>query len=116
MTAHEIDEYLAVLPDLPRATLTEMRRRILDVVPEAEQGLSYGIPAFRVDGKLVAGFGAYAKHLTYVPHSGSVLEGLVDKLVGYKWSKGSVQFPLDQPMPEPLIHALIEARLAEMRG
>ena len=73
MGAEEVDAYLAELDEPKRSTLEAVRRSIRAAVPEAEEGISYGMPAFRVDGKVVAGFAAFKNHLAYLPHSGSVL-------------------------------------------
>ena len=76
MSAQEIDDYLATLDEPKRGTLESLRTAILEVVPDAEQCISYNMPAFRVDGKVVAGFDAFKNHLSYFPHSGSVLPEL----------------------------------------
>ena len=76
MTAAEIDAYLADVDEPGRDTLEALRRSILAVVPDAEQCLSYGVPGFRVHGKVVAGFAAFTHHLSYFPHSGSVFDSL----------------------------------------
>ena len=75
VSAREIDDYLAALDEPKRGTLEQLRRTILGVVPDAEQCISYGMPAFKLDGKAVAGFGAFKHHLSYFPHSGSVIPG-----------------------------------------
>jgi uncharacterized protein YdhG (YjbR/CyaY superfamily) len=116
MSADDIDAYINALDEPSRSTLEQVRRTILEIVPEAEQGLSYGAPAFTVDGKRVAGFAAFAKHLTYAPHSGTVTAKLPDELAGYVVSKGSFQFSVDAPLPKKLVKRLIEVRLAEVRG
>lgn len=110
MSAEEIDDYLAALDEPKRATLEQLRRTILDVVPDAAQCISYGVPAFKVDGHAVAGFAAFQRHLTYLPHSGSVLSELGDELTGYTASKGALRFPVDTPLPETLVRRLIEVR------
>lgn len=114
MTESEIDSYLAGLDEPGRATLQQLRRSILSVVPEAEQGLSYGVPAFNVAGKAVAGFAAHASHLSYLPHSGSVLGSLAEELAGYRTTKGSLHFPVDQPLPDAVVSRLVGARLREL--
>jgi uncharacterized protein YdhG (YjbR/CyaY superfamily) len=91
-----------------------LRQSILKVVPGAEEGISYGMPAFRVNGKVVAGFAAFKNHLSYVPHSGSVLEQLDDDLAGYSMSKGALRFPVDQPLPDSLVEKLVTARLRQL--
>jgi uncharacterized protein YdhG (YjbR/CyaY superfamily) len=72
----EIDHYLAALEEPKQSTLAALRQSILAVIPDAEQCISYGLPAFRVQGKVIAGFGAFKNHLSYLPHSGSVLPDL----------------------------------------
>ena len=74
MAPQDIDSYLATVDEPRRTTLEELRRSILAVIPDAEQCISFGMPAFKVRGKTVAGFAAFKNHLSYLPHSGSVLE------------------------------------------
>lgn len=73
MTTDEVDVYLARLEEPKRSTLEALRRSIRAVVPDAEECISYGMPAFRVVGKVVAGFAAFKNHVAYLPHSGKVL-------------------------------------------
>ncbi len=114
MSAADIDAYLGDLDEPKRTTLQRVRASILRVVPGAEQGLSYGMPAFKVDGKVVAGFAAFKKHLSYLPHSGSVLDELSDDLAGYTMTKGSLHFPVDEPLPDAIVAKLIRVRLDEL--
>lgn len=114
VSAQEIDDYLANLDEPKRSTLAEVRQTILNLLPEAEQGISYGMPAFKLRGKVIAGFAAFTNHLTYVPHSGSVLGRLTDELAGYERTKSALHFPIDRPLPKALVRKLIEARLAEV--
>ena len=114
MAGHEIDDYLAGIDETKRATLEKLRATILAVLPDSEQGLAYGAPAFKVDGKTVAGFAAFKNHLSYLPHSGSVLTELAEEVAGYEVSKGSLKFPIDEPLPKRLVKKLIEARLQEI--
>jgi len=113
VSAHEIDTYLETLDGPKRAALQELRRTILAVVPDAEQGMSYGVPAFRVNGTPVAGFAAFENHLSYFPHSGTVLARLDDELRGYDVSRGTLRFPIDAPPPADLVAKLIALRLDE---
>jgi uncharacterized protein YdhG (YjbR/CyaY superfamily) len=115
VSAAEIDEYLRGLDEPKRGTLEALRGVILEIVPEAEQGISYRVPAFRVDGKVVAGFAAFKHHLSYLPFSGSVLGRLEDELRGYQMTKSSLHFPSDRPLPKALVQKLIAVRLAENR-
>jgi uncharacterized protein YdhG (YjbR/CyaY superfamily) len=111
--AEEIDVYLRGVEEPKRSTLQALRHAIIDVIPDAEQGISYGMPAFRVHGKTVAGFAAFKDHLSYLPHSGTVLEQLADDLAGYTMPKGSLHFPVDQPLPRSVVKRLIAVRLSE---
>jgi uncharacterized protein YdhG (YjbR/CyaY superfamily) len=90
-----------------------VRRTILEVVPEADQVMSYGAPAFRVRGKTVAGLAAFKGHLSYLPFSGSILEQLAGELDGYTMTKSALHFPVDRPLPKALVKKLIALRLAE---
>jgi uncharacterized protein YdhG (YjbR/CyaY superfamily) len=114
MSADEIDAYLAGLDEPKRVTLEALRKSILEVVPDAEQGLSYGMPAFKVRGKTVAGFAAFTAHLSYLPHSGSVLAELGDQVSGYETSKGSLKFAIDKPLPKRLVKQLVQTRMREL--
>ena len=87
MPATEIDEYLRAVDEPKRSALQALRRTILEIVPQAEEGISYRVPAFRVDGKVIAGFAAFKDHLSYLPFSGSVLGQLGDELRGYTMTK-----------------------------
>jgi uncharacterized protein YdhG (YjbR/CyaY superfamily) len=114
MSAEEIDAYLERLDEPRRSTLQQLRLTILAIVPDAEQCISYGLPAFRVQGKVVAGFAAFKNHLSYLPHSGSVIPELGDEVAGYKGTKGSLHFPIDRPLPGPLVEKLIATRLRQI--
>jgi uncharacterized protein YdhG (YjbR/CyaY superfamily) len=113
MAMEEVDRYLEALEEPKRGTLEALRRSILEVVPEAEQGISYGMPAFKVEGKTVAGFAAFKHHLSYLPHSGSVLATLADDVAAYETSKGSLRFPVDKPLPRQLVKKLVRTRMRE---
>ena len=109
-----IDDYLQGIQEPKRATLQDLRRTIREIVPDAEEVFSYGLPAFRMHGKVIAGFSAFKDHLSYLPFSGSVLAQLGDQLAGYTMTKSSLHFPVDRPLPKPLVKALIHTRLAEV--
>jgi uncharacterized protein YdhG (YjbR/CyaY superfamily) len=111
MTADEVDAYLTGLEEPKRSTLEALRRSILAVIPGAEEGISYGMPAFRVDGKVVAGFASFKNHLAYLPHSGEVLAVLGDRLQKYECTKSSLHFPIDEPLPDDLVSSLVDAKL-----
>jgi uncharacterized protein YdhG (YjbR/CyaY superfamily) len=115
MSAKEIDEYLATLDEPKRTTLRKLRETILSVVPKAEQVIAYGCPAFRMNGKVVAGFAAFKNHLSYLPHSGSVFNQLPGDVAPYRTSSGALQFPINEPLPKALVKKLIDVRLAEIK-
>lgn len=111
-----IDEYLAPLGGAKRAALGKLRKVILSIVPKAEECISYGIPAFRLDGAVVAGFCATAKGCSYFPFSGSTLGALAEYLQDYDQTKSSLHFHPDKPLPATLVRKLIKARIAERKG
>ncbi len=112
-TAKTIDEYLATLSADKRAALEKLRRTIRTIVPKAEECISYGLAAFRLDGKPIAGFGASKNHCTYFPMSGSTVTALKKELKGYDTSKGAIRFQANKPLPVALVRKLIKARIAE---
>jgi uncharacterized protein YdhG (YjbR/CyaY superfamily) len=116
LSKSEVDDYLASLDEPKRGTLEALRKTILEIVPEAEQGISYGVPAFRLQGKVVAGFAAFKTHLSYLPHSGSVFPELASDVVKYKTSTGALQFPIDKPLPKALVRKLIAVRKRQALG
>lgn len=113
VSAEEVDEYLGGVEEPKRAALEALRATILEILPDAEEIISYGLPAFRVGGVTVAGFAAFRNHLSYLPFSGSVLPELSDELEGYKMTKSSLHFAVDQPLPKPVVKKLIDTRLAD---
>src|SRR3954451_11145218 len=113
MAAADIDRYLLGVDEPHRSTLEEMRRRILLVIPDAEQAISYAVPAFKVQGKTVAGLAAFKRHLSYLPHSGSVLPALGEELSGYERTKSALHFPVDAPLPQDVIGKLLDRRMRE---
>jgi uncharacterized protein YdhG (YjbR/CyaY superfamily) len=115
VTPRGIDKYLAGIDEPKRATLQKLRQTIHGIIPDAEETISYGMPAFRQEGKVIAGFAAFKNHLAYLPHSGAVLGELSDDLAGYESTQGSLHFPIDQPLPRALVKKLIAARLKDIR-
>ena len=114
MTSNPIDEYLDALDAPARTTLAVLRAMLRELLPGADETLAYGVPAFAIDGKPIAGFAAFTRHLSYFPHSGEVVERLADELTGYATSKGTVKFDRDEPLPRPLVERLVRARLEEL--
>jgi uncharacterized protein YdhG (YjbR/CyaY superfamily) len=114
MAMKEIDDYLASLEEPKRSTLAHLRETIMAIVPDAEQCISYGMPAFKLRGKTIAGFAAFKNHLSYLPHSGSVIPRLATETKGFPGTKGSLHFPVDSPLPKTLVKKLLIARIAEV--
>src|SRR3954453_6395301 len=115
VSAAEVDDYLGTVDEPKRRTLQALRDTILEIVPDAEQGISYRVPAFRIGGKAVAGFAAFKDHLSYLPFSGSVLGQLGDELREYTMTKSALHFPVDRPLPRKIVEQLIAVRLEELR-
>ncbi len=114
MSIDQIDAYLSGVDEPKRRTLEAVRQTIVEIVPDAEQTISYKVPAFRLDGVIIAGFAAFRDHLSYLPFSGSVLAQLADELTGYDMTKSALHFPVDQPLPRTLLEKLIAVRRAEV--
>lgn len=112
----EVDEYLASLDEPKRNALAVLRQTIQELVPDAEECMSYGMPAYKVDGKVIAGFAAFKHHLSYLPHSGSVIPALSEELNEYQGTKGSLHFSVDRPLPRELVERLLAVRMAQARG
>jgi uncharacterized protein YdhG (YjbR/CyaY superfamily) len=111
----EIDDYLSQISGEKRAALDKLRKTILSIVPKAEECISYRMPAFRLDGAVVAGFQATAKGCSYYPFSGTTLRTLAEDLRGYSQTKSALHFHPDEPLPATLVRKLLKARIAETR-
>jgi uncharacterized protein YdhG (YjbR/CyaY superfamily) len=110
--AKTIDAYLGALSDDKRAALQKLRKTIRAAAPKAEECISYGVPAFRLNGLLVA-FGATAKHCAFFPMSSSTVAAHKDELEDYDTSRGTIRFQPDHPLPAALVRKLVKARIAE---
>ena len=110
-----IDEYLAAVSDDKRAALQKLRKTIRAAAPQAEECISYQLPAFRQNGMLVA-FGATANHCAFYLMSSSTLEAHTDELKDYDTSKGTIRFQADKPLRVALVRKLVRARIAENLG
>jgi uncharacterized protein YdhG (YjbR/CyaY superfamily) len=113
MTAASIDEYIVGFPLEVRARLEEVRALIRAAAPAATETISYGIPTFDLNGKHLVHFGGYQKHIGFYP-TPTGTEAFQEELKPYKRSKGTVQLPLDQPLPADLIRRIVEFRVAEI--
>ena len=109
-----IDEYLARLGDDKRAALEKLRRTIKAAVPGAEECISYGLPAFRYQKRMLVWFGAAKGHCSFYP--GGVVDACKDDLADYDTSKGTVRFQPERPLPVTLVKKLLKARIAANAG
>ena len=105
-----IDKHLRMFSGAQLETLQHLRETILSVVPQAQETMSYGMPAYEIDGKVVAGFEGFKKHCSYFPHSGSVLEELDAFPEWCELSKGTLKFPIGKKLPKTLVRKLISVR------
>jgi uncharacterized protein YdhG (YjbR/CyaY superfamily) len=112
-TPTTIDQYLANVKLDQRAALEKLRKTIKVAAPDAEECINYGVAAFKVNGKVIAGFGASAKHCSYYPMSGHTVAAFKDDLKGFETSKGAIQFQPEKPLPAALVKKLIKARIAD---
>lgn len=113
-TADSIDEYIAEFPPETRKVLEELRALIRASAPDATETISYAMPTFDLNGHLVH-FAGFAKHVGFYP-TGRGVEAFKEELKPYKTGKGSVQFPLGQPLPADLIRRIVERRVADNTG
>lgn len=111
-----IDEYLAGARPTSRVLLQKLRRAIHVVLPEVEECISYGMPAFRYRGKIIAGSQATAKGCSYYPFSGTTLRTLAGYIEGYGQTKGALHFGPGKPLPASLLRKLLKARIAEVKA
>ena len=110
-----IDEYLAPLSADKRAALEKLRRAIKAAAPKAEECISYQVPAFRLNGRMLVWFGAATNHCSFYPGAFPIVAHK-DQLEGYETSKGTIRFPAAQPLPDTLVRKLVKARIAERAG
>jgi uncharacterized protein YdhG (YjbR/CyaY superfamily) len=106
-----IDEYIFAFPKNVQIILEEMRQAISEAAPEAEEAISYGMPAFRHKGILVY-FAAFKNHIGFYPTS-SAIEAFKEKLSDYETSKGTVRFPINEPIPFDLVKEIVKFRVRE---
>ena len=107
-----IDDYLSTLSNDKRAALEKLRRDIKSAAPRAEECISYQLPGFRLDGRMLASFGAWTDHCAFYPGAFPI-EANKKELKAYKTSKGTIQFPAEKPLPATLVRKLIKSGIAE---
>jgi len=112
MKARTVDEFLSGLSSEKRAALENLRKTIQAAVPDAEECISYGVPAFKLNGKLLVAFGAGASHCAIYPGA-LPIEVHKDELKTHSTSKGTIRFSADHPLPAPLVRKLVKTRIAQ---
>ncbi len=110
--AKDVDRYLANIPEPARSTLETLRQTIRDIVPEAEELISYQMPAFKYHGMLV-GLAAFKAHCSFFTMNSTLVETMKEELKSYKTSAGTIQFPMDKPLPSSLVKKIVKARMKE---
>jgi len=110
----KIDDYLLLFPDDVQLILSKIRLLIQQTVPQAAETISYGIPTFDMNGKHLLHFAGFKNHIGLFPTS-SVVIAFKDELTGYKTSKGTIQFKLNEPIPYDLIKKIVKFRVAEVK-
>jgi len=109
-----IDAYLEGVEPEKRAALEKLRKTIRAVVPNAEECISYGMPAFRLKGKALVAFAAAERHCSFFPMSGTTVERFRDELRGFDTSKGTIRFRPEKPIPAALVRRLVKSRVADI--
>jgi uncharacterized protein YdhG (YjbR/CyaY superfamily) len=110
----EVDQYLEGLPEAAVFSLQALRRQVLEIVPNGEECISYAMPCVKLNGKAVAGFAAFKKHIGYFPHSGNIVPQLSGELANRKQTTGGFQFELGEVLPDDLVEKLVLLRLKEL--
>jgi uncharacterized protein YdhG (YjbR/CyaY superfamily) len=110
-----VDGYLGGLSDDKRAALDKLRRAIRAAAPEAEECISYGVPAFRLCGKFLVAFGAGANHCAFYP-TGTTMAAHRTDLAGYDTSKGTIRFQPKSGLPARLVRKLVKSRVVQIQG
>ena len=109
-----MDDYLRSLPDAERAALEHVRAVVATVAPDAEEGTSYGMPAYIYAGRPLLGFRAAKHHLSLFPFSPTAIEAVADRLGGFDLAKGTIRFTPDHPVPDDVLADVLRARLREI--
>ena len=110
-----VDEALAALDEPDRSCLQHVVETVRSLAPEATEGMSYGMPALKLDGKPLLAAVAAARHLSIFPFSGAVVEAVAGRLEGYSLSKGTIRFTADHPVPDDVLENIVRLRMAEIR-
>jgi uncharacterized protein YdhG (YjbR/CyaY superfamily) len=108
-----VEDYLAALPEAPRAALETLRRTIRAAAPQATETISYQMPAFKVHGRFLVSYAAFKDHCSLFPASGKVMEAHGEELKPYFSGKGTLRFTVDKPIPAALVKRIVKTRIEE---
>jgi uncharacterized protein YdhG (YjbR/CyaY superfamily) len=114
--AERLRAYLRSLPADGRRALEQLRRAIRAVAPDATEGFAYGIPAYRMDGRVLIYCAAWKRHTSLYPLTTTMRRAIGREINRYETAKGTIKFPLEVPIPTSLVKRLVKARLAEVRA
>ncbi len=112
-TPKTVAAYLAGVAEPARTTLQTLRKTIKATAPQATEGISYGIPTLKLDGRMLASFAAFTNHCSFFP--GAVIEDFQEELKSYQTSKGTIRFAVDKPLPAGLVKKILKARIERMK-
>jgi uncharacterized protein YdhG (YjbR/CyaY superfamily) len=111
--ASSVEDYLAALPEEPRAALQKLRKTIKSAAPEATETISYAMPAFKLDGRFLVSYAAFKDHCSFFPASAAVIEALGEDMKPYFSGKGTIRFQAGKPLPTALVKKIVKARIEE---
>ncbi|WP_276502054.1 iron chaperone [Terrimonas pollutisoli] len=109
-----VQEYIAALPAATKGLMKDIRQTIRQIAPTAEEVISYNMPAFKLDGKGLICYAAWKEHISLYPRT-RLMEAAIKELVNYEGAKGTIKFPLTQPMPFDMIRKIIKFRMQEIK-
>ena len=114
MAPRTVDEYLGTLPADERGLLQALRERIAELVPGATETISYGMPAFKLDGRFLVSYAGWKRHCSLYPLTDSFMREHASEIEGFDRTKGSIHFTAAKPLPPALLDDLIQARVADL--
>ncbi len=110
----QIDAILAALPETQRAALQALRETIATTAPDAEETISYSMPAFRYRGRALVSYSAFKTHCSFFPMSGETIDAHRDELADFRTAKGTLQFTPEHPIPRDLVERIVRERMAQI--